>query len=179
MDRIGHHRPVADTKIRGRRRILLSQYTCRVRTLRIPGLLLIVGYLGLLAGVIGYSDTFPLSKQGWIEVLVEPVGVGLAGFAAWRWMVACRQEPTATARSIKTPTRSMAAASALFSIGYAVMAHITVQDHSSLGLATDPSFHYATKMICLISSGIGLLVAPIGFWLASLEVRRPTLVTEA
>src|ERR1700722_383953 len=142
MDRIGHHRPVADTKIRGRRRILLSQYTCRVRTLRIPGLLLIVGYLGLLAGDIGYSDTFPLSKKGGIEVLVEPVGVGLAGFAAWRWMVDGHQQPAET----------VTAASVLFSIGFAVMADICVQYLSSLCLATDPSFPYATKMICLISS---------------------------
>lgn len=149
-----------------------------MRTLRIPGLSLLVGYLAVIAGVIGYDSAYSLSKQGWIEVLAEPVGLGLAGFAAWRWMVASRTEPTATTRSIKVPTRTMAAACVVFAVGYAVTAHIVVQEHSSLGLATDPTFHYTTKMISSILAGVGFLLAAIGFWLASLGARTPTTVAE-
>jgi len=132
----------------------------------------------VIAGVIVYSATFPLSKQGWIETLVYPVGLGLAGFASWRWMVASRTEPTATTRSIKVPTRIMGAACVVFAVGNAVMAHIVMQEHSSQVFATDPSFHYTTRMIGEISACVGFLLAAVGFWLAALDVRTPTTVTE-
>ena len=149
-----------------------------MRTLRIPGSLLLVGYLAAIAGLIGYSATFHLGKQGWIENLVEPVGVGLAGFASWRWMIASRTERPAATRSMKLPTRVLAAACVVFAVGDAVFAHIVAQEHSSFGLA-GPSFHYATKMASLILSGVGFLYAATGFWLASLDVRAPTATTEA
>ncbi len=149
-----------------------------MRTLRIPCSLLLVGYLGVIAGAIGYSATFTLGKQGWIEVLYEPVGVGLAGFASWRWMVASRTEPTATTKTIKVPTRIMAISCVVFAAGQAVFAHIVAQEHSSPGLA-DASFHYSTKMAGVISSGIGFLLAATGFWLASLDAwTAPTPTTQ-
>lgn len=149
-----------------------------MRTLRIPGLLLSVGYLGVFAGVIVYSATFTLGKQGWVEVLVLPLGAGLAGFASWRWVVASRTELPATSMSTKVPTRIMAASCVVFAVGEAVMAHIVSQEHSSFGLATDPSFNYTGKMIGELLACVGFLLTAVGFWLASLDVKTPTTVTE-
>lgn len=148
-----------------------------MRTLRIPGLLLIVGYVAVVAGAIGYGQTYPLSKQGWVEILYEPVGIGLVGFAAWKWMVASRTDPTTT-KSIKVPTRIMAAASLAFGFGWAVMAHIADQEHSSFPGGLDLPHHYTTQMVSLISASVGFLLAAIGFWLASLPVRAPRTTTE-
>jgi hypothetical protein len=142
-------------------------------------LVLILGYLGVFAGVIVYSATFALGKQGWVEVLVLPVGVGLAGFASWRWMVASRTEQTEATGSTSVPLRIMAASCAVFAVGEAVMAHIISQEHSSLGIATDPSFHYTGKMIGEVLACGGFLLTAVGFWLASLDVKTPTTVTEA
>ena len=147
-----------------------------MRTLKIPGLLLIVGYLGVFAGVIAYGATFTLGKQGWVEVLVLPLGAGLAGFAAWIWMVASRME--STNGSTKVPARIMAASCVVFAVGDAVMAHIVSQEHSSFGLATDPSFHYTGKMIGELLACVGFLLTAVGFWLASLDVKTPATVTE-
>jgi hypothetical protein len=72
----------------------------------------------------------------------------------------------------------MAAACVVFAVGEAVFAHIVTQQHSSFGLADDPTFHYSTKMAGLISSCVGYLLATIGFWLASRNVKTPTPTTD-
>lgn len=61
-----------------------------MRNLRLPGALIGLGFLGVLAWTIAYlSAVLPAPDTASVLVywLTTTAGYGLAGFACWRWIV--------------------------------------------------------------------------------------------
>ena len=102
---------------------------------RIGAFLLIVGYLGVVAGSVAWMVSWSTLAQNDSEVIVYQsalaVGIGLAGLACWRWTVASRSLGV-EARLVRSPTRWMAAASVAFAAGFAADTYQTYDNHLSL-----------------------------------------------
>ena len=137
------------------------------RTLRVPAVLLSVGYIGVIYGMIAW-----LMVPGFTvpEVLIWNVATtlayGVAGFACWRWVRTSVASGTGTPS--RGPARWMASASALMAVGFGA---ITWYDHRmhredfSHGAVYQP--HYHLQLAGGAAYVAGFLLAAVGFWLAS------------
>jgi hypothetical protein len=89
---------------------------------RIGALLLILGYLGVVGGSVAWMVTWWTVDPSYAEILVYQsglaLGIGLAGFACWRWTVASRAFGV-EARQVRGPARWMAVASVAFAAAFA------------------------------------------------------------
>jgi hypothetical protein len=146
-----------------------------MRNLRLPGVLIALGYLGIAAGTAAWLVAL-FRGYPW-EVYVSEsapmVGYGLAGFACWRWLV--RFQATNVDPFQGTPSRWMAAASVVTAAGWAAMTYYYYQLHQNFvhervpggysGAALDP--HYRLRMAGGLSAIVGLLLAGVGFWIAA------------
>jgi hypothetical protein len=159
-----------------------------MRSLRLPGVLIELGYLGIAAGTVAWL--IALYRQNPWEIYVATaapiVGYGLAGFACWRWIVRC--QATNSDPSQAAPSRWMAAASLVTAAGWAAITHFYYQNHQNLvGVVThvtgsslaviDP--HYRLRMAGGLSIVVGLLLAGVGFWTAASRTRTETKPIEA
>jgi hypothetical protein len=159
-----------------------------VGNLRLPGVLVALGYLGIAAGTVAWLVA--LYRQNPWEIYVtegaQILGYGLAGFACWRWILRCRA--TNSDPSQAAPSRWMAAASVVTAAGWAAITYFYYQNHQNLvGVAThgggssvtvfDP--HYRLRMAGGLSIVVGLLLAGVGFWIAASRTRVETKPIEA
>ena len=157
-----------------------------MRKLRLPGVLIVLGYLGIVAGTVAWL--IALYRQNPWEIYVTEaapiVGYGLAGFACWRWIVRCQ----ATSPSQAAPSRWMAAASVVTAAGWAAITYFYYQNHRNLVrelthgggpsvAVLDP--HYRLRMAGGLSIVVGLLLAGVGFWIASVGTRTASQPEEA
>jgi hypothetical protein len=151
-----------------------------MQDLRRPGVLITLGYLGIAAGTVAWLVAL-YSENQW-EVYVSQatptIGYGLAGFACWRWIVRCRAANSEPSRN--TPSRWMAGSSLIFAAGWAAETYWYYQTHQNLvhlALHGGGSFvarldpHYRLRMAAGMSIVVGLLLAGVGFWIASIGTR--------
>ena len=154
-----------------------------MHTLRFPGILILLGLLGLVAGTLAWvvgSDPFDHETiESVVYQIALTIGYSLAGLACWRWIVGCwatNVDPSVQ----RIPSRLMAAASAVTAAAFAALTVLQYENHRQLlhtlsGIGTqriaviDP--HYRLRMAGGASIVVGLLLASVGFWIASSATR--------
>ncbi len=141
---------------------------------RIGALLLICGYLGVVGGsvawiVSSWQDGFRLEDTIYQAALA--IGIGLAGFACWRWTVNRRGSDT-NLKLVRGPTRWMAAASLVLAAVPAASTYETYDNHRQLvqnlhhlHQASIEYPHYRLIIAGGIAFTAGLGLAAIGFWI--------------
>jgi hypothetical protein len=145
-----------------------------VRNLRLPGVLIVLGYLGIAAGTVGWlvAATGRTPWEFYVSDLAPLIGYGLAGFACWRWIV--RSQTTNANPLQSTPSRWMAAASVVTAAGWVAITYFYYENHQSFYRQRIPAAtiamvdpHYRLRMAGYSSILVGLLLAGAGFWIAS------------
>lgn len=151
-----------------------------MQTLRLPGVLIALGYLGIAAGTVAWLvslNSSPNPWEGYLALVTPTVGYGLAGFACWQWILKC-QAANADPGMQRSPSRWMAAASVGTAAGYAATTYTFYENHQQIPQhGIDP--HYRLLMAGGLSLVVGLLLAGVGFWIASSAVRTTTEPVEA
>jgi hypothetical protein len=139
-------------------------------TLRVPRTFIVLGYLGVVAATIAWIVASPgLNAAGQIYNILTTVGYGLAGLAWWQWSAAIMTDGSPT-RSLRRPSRTMAAGSIVFAIAFAALTENNIRYHVANHIAYQP--HYRLSVAGGASFVVGLSLAAVGFWLASnTEVR--------
>jgi hypothetical protein len=90
-----------------------------VRNLRVPGVLIGLGYVGVLVWTITFLiANRPTASETWVFEIATTAGYGLAGFGCWRWIVG-NWNGQANGLSVRGPSRLMGAASFLTAAGVA------------------------------------------------------------
>jgi hypothetical protein len=139
-----------------------------VRTLRLPGALLALGFAGIVlwtaAYLIAVLPTFDMAATI-VYWLTTSAGYGLAGYACWRWIVGSWKTEDGAA-TIRRPVRWMAAASVVTAAGVATLTYDLYQNHPSFSLGV-LDFHYGLRLAGDVAGTVGFLLAAVGFWIAS------------
>jgi hypothetical protein len=144
-----------------------------VRTLRLPGALIGLGFTGIVVWTAAYLIAVaptPDMAATIVYWLTTSAGYGLAGYACWRWIVGSWKTNGGGA-SVRGPVRWMAAASIVTAAGVATLTYNLYQNHPSFGLGT-LDFHYGLRLAGDVAGTVGFLLAAVGFWIAS--TARPT-----
>jgi hypothetical protein len=139
-----------------------------VRTLRLPGALIGLGFAGVVLWTAAYLIAIqptPDMAATLVYWLTTSAGYGLAGYACWRWIVGS-WKTDGGASTIRGPVRWMAAASVVTAAGVATLTYNLYQHHPSLSLGT-LDFHYGLRLAGDVAGTLGFLVAAVGFWIAS------------
>jgi hypothetical protein len=147
-----------------------------VRNLRLPGALIGLGFVGVLAWTMAdLIADHPATGSTWVYLIATTVGYGLAGFACWRWITVTWKAPTPGVVD-RTPSRLMAVASVVTAAGVATLTYQLHQQHPALELDNvDP--HYGLRLAGGVAGTLGFLLAAAGFWIAS-HARPAELETE-
>jgi hypothetical protein len=143
-------------------------YACAVRNLRVPGALIGIGFVGILAWTVAYLiAVLPASDTATVLVywLTTTAGYGLAGFACWRWIVGNWNKDDGGA-AIRGPSRWMAAAALVTAAGVAALTYQVYQDRPSFAL-DNLDLHYGLRLGGDAAGTLGFLLAAAGFWIAS------------
>ncbi len=149
-----------------------------MRTLRLPGVLVVLGFLGLVVRELAWVEAYDQPTEYVVSQIATAFGYGLAGFACWRWIVRCRTS-NADPGLQRVPSRWMATASVVTAAGYAAITYYYYQTIQNLrqnyrayhGVLPDIDPHYRLRMAGGASIVVGLLLAGIGFWIASTAAR--------
>jgi hypothetical protein len=144
-----------------------------VRTLRLPGALIGLGFAGVVVWTAAYLIAIqptPDMAATLIYWITTSAGYGLAGYACWRWVVGSWKTEGGGA-TIRGPVRWMAAASVLTAAGLATLTYNLYQNHPTFSVDT-LDFHYGLRLGGDIAGTMGFLLAAVGFWIAS--TARPT-----
>ncbi|HEY5384097.1 MAG TPA: hypothetical protein VIJ56_02605 [Acidimicrobiales bacterium] len=144
-----------------------------MRTLRLPGVLIGLGFAGIVLWTAAYlAAVLPTFDAAATTVywLTTTAGYGMAGYACWRWIAGSWKTEDGGA-TIRGPVRWMAAASVVTAAGVATLTYTLYQHHPSLSLGT-LDFHYGLRLAGDIAGTVGFLLAAVGFWIAS--TARPT-----
>ncbi len=137
-------------------------------TRRIGGLLLIFGYLGVIAGTVAWAISYwnQPYREGEIFQAALALGIGLAGLACWRWTTASRASNAPTT-VVRVPTRLMAAAALVFAAGIAALTYQTYDNHRQIIQYSHSAAVSYPHYRLIIAGGsaftVGLLLAAIGF----------------
>jgi hypothetical protein len=143
--------------------------------LRVPGALIAVGFLGVLAWpVADLIANSPATGTTWVYLISMAAGYGLAGFACWSWITENWKRST-SGLSVRTPSRWMAAASVVTAAGVAALTYQLYQQHAELEL-NNIGLHYGVRLVGTAAGTVGFLLAAVGFWIASSA--RPTEAVE-
>jgi len=141
-------------------------------TLRVPRTLIVLGYLGVVAATAAWIVASPgLNAAGQISSILTTVGYGLAGLAWWQWSAAIVTDGLPT-RSLRRPSRTMAAGSIVLTVAFAAITENNIRFHVANHIAYQQ--HYRLSVAGDLSFVVGFCLAAVGFWLASnTEVRLP------
>jgi len=144
-------------------------------TLRIPRLLIIVGYLAIVVGygvdIAVYSN---LLDYRLVTEIAFPVSYGLIGAAWWQW-TSLERTNTHAIKVMKRASRTMAAASAVIAIGNVANAYDTVHLHGQVQRVFP---HYRLIVGGALSLAAGFLLCAIGFATASTLFRVMSIPPE-
>jgi hypothetical protein len=138
-----------------------------VRNLRLPGALIGLGFVGVLAWTVTYLiAVLPTPDTGTTLVywLTTTAGYGLAGFACWRWTVGNWKATEGS--PIHGPSRWMAAASLVTAAGVAALTYQTHQDRPAFAFS-NIDLHYGLRFGGTVAGALGFLLAAVGFLVAS------------
>jgi hypothetical protein len=144
-----------------------------VRTLRLPGALIGLGFAGVVVWTAAYLIAIqptPDMAATLVYWVTTSTGYGLAGYACWRWIVGSWKTEGGGA-AVRGPARWMAAASVVTAAGLATLTYNLYQNHPTFTLGT-LDFHYGLRLGGDIAGTAGFLLAGVGFWIAS--TARPT-----
>jgi hypothetical protein len=144
-----------------------------VRTLRLPGALIGLGFAGIVVWTAAFLIAVapaPDTAATIVYWLTTSAGYGMAGYACWRWIVGSWKAEDGGV-TIRVPARWMAAASVVTAAGVATLTYNLSQNHPTFSLGTI-DFHYGLRLGGDIAGTVGFLLAGVGFWIAS--TARPT-----
>jgi hypothetical protein len=144
-----------------------------MRTLRLPGALIGLGFVGVILWTAAYLIAVlptPDMAATIVYWVTTSAGYGLAGYAGWRWIVGSSKTEGGAA-AIRGPVRWMAAASVVTAAGVATLTYNLYQNHPSFSFGA-LDFHYGLRLAGDIAGTVGFLLAAVGFWIAS--TARPT-----
>lgn len=148
-----------------------------MRNFRLPGFLIALGYLGTVAGTVAWIVAFRPPNEFFVSQIATTAGYGFAGFACWRWIVGHGQA-TAEPRLMLSPSRWMAAASVVTAASFAAPTYYFYQEHRFFlqhHAVFGPLYgHYRLQMLGGAAFVVGLLLAGVGFWIASNSVEAQT-----
>jgi hypothetical protein len=144
-----------------------------VRTLRLPGALIGLGFAGIVVWTAAYlAAVLPTGDATATVVywLTTTAGYGLAGYAGWRWIVG-NWKAGDDGAAIRGPVRWMAAASLVTAAGVATLTYVLYENNTNFSLSTI-DFHYGLRLAGDVAGTLGFLAASLGCWIAS--TARPT-----
>lgn len=145
-----------------------ESYAYGVQTLRPAGVLLSLGFVGVVFWTIALLIPAPVANEAWVYEIATTVGYGLAGLACWRWIVG-NWKANGDWSLVQSPSRWMAAASLATAAGVAALTYLTHRVHGG---------HYYHLHLAGSAAGtLGFLLAAAGFWIASNA--RPAQQVEA
>jgi nitrate/nitrite transporter NarK len=147
--------------------------------LRIPWLLLIAGYLGVVAGTVALAVTYggTLYHPGaWlIYLFAPPIGYGLVGVAWWQ-LAPVADAGAGTKKSMRLASRTLAAATLITSLTYFALFESFVHFLYSLPRYENNLYwrHERLELAAYAALGVGFVLAAVGFWMASnVTTERP------
>jgi hypothetical protein len=143
-------------------------YAHVMRSLRLPGALIGLGFLGIVFWTVAFLIPVPYANETWVYEIATTVGYGLAGFACWRW-IAGNWKARGDKSLVRGPSRWMAAASVVTAAGVAALAYFTHR--------VDRGRYYHLHLVGNATGTLGFLLAAAGFWIASSA--RPAKQVEA
>ena len=129
------------------------------------GLLLIFGYVGVVAGTVAFIvsywyERFPEETVAYVAL---GLGIGLAGLACWRWTISCRSlgvDPVVT----RSSTHWMAAAALVLAAFPGALTYQVYGLHRQFSHQATPEYpHY--RLIISGGSGIHCRSSPRKSWL--------------
>jgi hypothetical protein len=140
----------------------------RASILRLPGLLRILGFVGVVAGTIagfvGFSEP-PSAGSFWIRVLAPPLSYGLVGLAWWQWVTANGPHLPA-GRTMRRPTRTLAIGFCVAGIGWLALTwgtfHFMHSLHDSVAIP-----HVRLHIAGYAPAAASFFLAAAGLWIAS------------
>jgi hypothetical protein len=152
--------------------------------LRIPWLLLIAGYLGVVAGTVALvvveGGTLHHPGAWLIYLFAPPIGYGLVG-VAW-WQVAPAADGGAGAmKPMRLASRTLAAAALVTSLTYFALFESFLHFLYSLpSYENNVSWHHERlELAAYAALGVGFVLAAVGFWIASkVTSKRPNPAPE-
>lgn len=139
-----------------------------MRTLRLSKVLLVVGFLGVLASTVAWMVVIPRFTAGsWIiDQLAPPIGYALVGLAWWQWIPAAHTGHVAS-NAMRRSSRTLALAAGAIALGNFSQLYGNLRFRNALH---DPGFripHWNLQNASLGTAGLGFLLAAVGFWIAS------------
>jgi hypothetical protein len=141
---------------------------------RVGGILLVIGYLGVVVGSIAWVIAYyagGLNHAGTVYQATLGLGLVMAGAAGWRWtVVGLRHEIP----GIRTPGRWMAASTLILAAAPAALTYNAFDLHRQMSKFTHsvPAYpHYRTIIAGGTAFTLGLLVASSGFVVLSTATR--------
>jgi hypothetical protein len=138
-------------------------------TFRLPGLLLLLGFLGVVAGTIGYMVGFVTFTAGaaFAEFLGAPIGYLLVGVAWWQWTPGVQSGEIA-ARSMRRTSLTLVLASLVTSLSYLGRLYGSLRFRYSLPSNTNFYLpHFRLQLAADAATGVGFIFSAVGFWIAA------------
>jgi hypothetical protein len=147
----------------------LQPHTLRsMRSLRLSKILLVVGFLGVLASSTGWMVAYPHFTAGsWmIDQFAPTIGYGLVGLAWWQWTPAA-EAGLVGSTAMRRSSRTLALAAAAFALDNLSQLYGNLRFRYA---QHDPGFylpHFNLENTSLAAAGLGFVLAAVGLWIAS------------
>ncbi len=138
-----------------------------MRSLRLSKLLLLAGFIGVLADPISWIPGYANFTSGsWIVDQVAPsIGYGLVGLAWWQWTPASRTGAVG-ALAMRRGSRTLALASAVTSLAYFSLLYGNLRFQYAHHIDTVYLRHFNLHNEGYGAAGIGFILAAVAFWIA-------------
>jgi hypothetical protein len=139
-------------------------------SLRLSRLLLLAGFVGIVAGTITWMVGGSVTSGSWlIQQLAAPIGYGLVGWAWWQWMQGSSAGSMET-RAVRRSSRTLALASAVTSLAYFASLYGNLRFRYATHYPLYPP-HFNLHNEGYGAAGVGFLLAAVAFWIAPAATR--------
>jgi hypothetical protein len=140
----------------------------RLGSVRLPRLLILVGFVGVVAGAIAVmAGSFGASFGSWtVTALALPIGYCLVGLAWWQlWAPGAHGDDPTVMKRMRRFSRTLAAASAVTAIAWFAYLYGNLRFLYSVP-GTDYLSHFGLQLAGAAAQANGFLIAALGFWIA-------------
>ena len=141
----------------------------RSEVFRVPAVLLVLGLLGVVAGLVGTLVMLhpPLTDGSGLTQFIAPsLAYCLVGVGWWQWIPAS-DATDATRTAMRRASRVLAAASGTVALGYLAAFYGSLRWRYVVGNSNFYLPHFRLEVASQLSSGVGFCLAAVGFWIAS------------